>query len=387
MRKIFSKLFVSITLIFILTACGIAPRVMAEQRMFLDLSLEFLGEYQIPKQTFQNTTVGGLSGITYDRKRNRFYAVSDDRSQLAPARFYTLNLNLNRSEKNKVSLDRIEIEKVTFLKNERGETYSPGTVDCEGIALSARGTLFISSEGAIDLGIPPFIGEFDLNNGQLLQTLRIPQRYLPELSSDSDAKPRGIQNNLGFEALMIAQNSIMKDDPFRLFTATESALVQDSPPETPQESAKIRLMHYVINPIGEPVLVGENFYLLDAAPSDVLSSGLSELTALEKEGYSLSLERTFGLSGFGAKIFQVVNANATDTSLILSFQGDQQKIVPLKKKLLLDLSELGIELDNLEGMTLGTKLPDGSQTLWLVSDDNFKDGQVTQFLLFRLVGT
>jgi hypothetical protein len=133
--------------------------------------------------------------------------------------------------------------------------------------------------------------------------------------------------------------------------------------------------------------VGENFYLLDAAPSDVLSSGLSELTALEKEGYSLSLERTFGLSGFGAKIFQVVNANATDTSLILSFQGDQQKIVPLKKKLLLDLSELGIELDNLEGMTLGTKLPDGSQTLWLVSDDNFKDGQVTQFLLFRLVGT
>ncbi|AFY77251.1 MAG: esterase-like activity of phytase family protein [Hydrococcus sp. C42_A2020_068] len=386
MKKLLFKSLLGIVLIFVLSACGILPRVSAQQRMFLDLSLEFLGEYQLPKQTFQDTPIGGLSAITYDRQTNRFYAISDDRSQLAPARFYTLNLHLNPSETGKVNIDKIEIEGVTFLKNERGETYPPGTIDFEGIALSPRETLFISSEGAIGQNIQPFIGEFDLKTGKLLQNLRIPQRFLFADSKASETEPRGIQDNLGFEALTLGQSSVMKDDPFRLFTATESALLQDSPPKTPEENARIRLLHYVINPIGEPVLVSENLYLLDAASNDTLANGLCELTALEREGYLLALERTLGLSGFGAKIYQVVNSNGTDTSRLLSFQGNLAKVVPLQKKLLLDLGELGIDLDNLEGMTLGPKLPDGSQTLVLVSDDNFKNEQVTQFLLFRLTG-
>jgi hypothetical protein len=386
MMKFLLKSCVSIALIFILTACGTIRRVTAEERMFLDLSLQFLGEYQLPKQTFQNTPVGGLSSITYDRTSNRFYAVSDHSSPDAPAQFYTLKLDLNTSQPSKMSADKIAIEKVTFLKNEQGETFSSETLDLEGVALSPRGTLFISSEGAIGQQTAPFIGEFDLKTGQLQQNLRIPQRYLFDTSKSPDAAPRGIQENLGFESLTLGQSSVMRDDPFRLFTATESALLQDSPPKTPEEGAKIRLMHYVINPIGEPVLVSENLYLLDAAPSDVLESGLCELTALEREGYLLSLERTLGLSGFGAKIYQVVSSNATDTSRILSFPGSLGKVIPLRKKLVLDLSELGIDLDNLEGMTLGPKLPDGSQTLVLISDDNFKNEQVTQLLLFRLAG-
>ena len=73
-----------------------------------------------------------------------------------------------------------------------------------------------------------------------------------------------------------------------------------------------------------------------------------------------------------------------DTSTIVSLQGDISSITPVKKKLLLDLSTLGIYLDNLEGITLGPRLPDGTQSLLLVSDDNFSDAQVTQFLLFRI---
>ncbi len=112
-------------------------------------------------------------------------------------------------------------------------------------------------------------------------------------------------------------------------------------------------------------------------------NGLAELLALEQEGSWLSLERTFGLTGFGAKIFQVVTGDAPDTSMIASFADNIPK--PLKKKLLLDLSNLDIDLDNLEGMTFGARLPDGSRSLILVSDNNFKtDIQVTQFLLFRI---
>jgi hypothetical protein len=54
--------------------------------------------------------------------------------------------------------------------------------------------------------------------------------------------------------------------------------------------------------------------------------------------------------------------------------------------LLLNLKQLDIRLDNLEGMTLGPRLPDGSQSLLLVSDNNFNSLQITQLLLFRLKG-
>jgi hypothetical protein len=384
MNKKQLRLLISIALAFILTACGTLPRLQAQERMFLDLSLEFLGEYQLSKQDFQGTPVGGLSAITYDRQKNRFYAISDDRSNFAPARFYTLNLNLDTTEGDRLKIEKVAIESVTFLKNEAGENYPAGAIDLEGIALSPRGTLFISSEGAVANNSQPFIGEFDLTTGQLQQNIKIPQRFLFAAEKATDSEPQGIQDNLGFESLTLGISSVMRDDPFRLFVATESALKQDSPPQNPEDRAKIRLLHYVINSVGEPVLVSENLYLLDAAPSDALSNGLSELLALEREGYLLSLERTFGLSGFNAKIYQVISGDATDTSRILKFQPELGKIIPLKKELLLDLSELGIELDNLEGMTLGPKLPDGSRLLVTISDDNFEEEQVTQLLLFRL---
>jgi hypothetical protein len=385
MRKFLVNLCLCLTLLFTLTACKLAPRVSAEQRMYLDLSLEFLGEYQLPKQKFQNTQVGGLSGITYDRQNNRFYAISDDRSQFAPARFYTLNLHLTEGDRG-INLNKIDIEGVTFLKNEQGETYPSGTVDFEGIGLSPRRTLFISSEGAIDKQIPPFVGEFELETGKLRQNIRIPQRFLPDLTKDAQ-EPRGIQNNMGFEALTVGQSSVMKDDPFRLFTATESALWQDEPPSSPEEKTKVRLLHYSIDSVGSPILVSEYLYLLDPGTNETLSNGLTELLTLEREGFFLSLERTFGLAGFGGKLYQTVVGNATDTSRILALKGNSEKIIPMKKKLLLDLTTLDIELDNIEGMTLGPKLPDGSQTLVLIGDDNFKDEQITQVLLFRLVET
>ena len=95
------------------------------------------------------------------------------------------------------------------------------------------------------------------------------------------------------------------------------------------------------------------------------------------------MERTFGFTGAGAKIFQVVVGDATDTSTYKNLQ-DISQVRPLKKKLLLDLADLGIYLDNLEGMTIGGRLPDGSRSLILISDDNFNEEQVSQLLLFRL---
>lgn len=372
---------------FLITGCDPSQAITVESRTFLNLSLNFLGEYQLAKTSFQDTPVGGLSALTYDRQRDRFYALSDDRSALAPARFYTLKLSLNSSTTEKPSLEKVEIESVTFLKNENGKTFPKGTIDPEGIALSPKGTVFISSEGDINLGTAPSIREFDLKTGQQLGSLPIPERYLPNDNSKEDQPPRGVQNNLGFESLTAEPGSSLAaatGDPFRLFTATEFALIQDNLPDTSIQSPRIRLMHYLIGNIARPMVVTEHLYLLDPAPNGAIYHGLSDLVTVDTGGHFLSLERSYGLLGGGAKIYQIATSAATDTSGISTLKGDVSRIDSIKKKLLLDLSELGIYLDNLEGMALGPRLADGSQSLLLVSDNNFNDIQLNQFLLFRL---
>ncbi len=380
MRKL-SNLILALIVIIGLSACGTMPQISAEERLFPPITLEFLDKYDIQPQNFQNTPIGGLSALTYDRQRDRFYALSDDRSQQAPARFYTLKIDLTTTDEQPVTIEGVTVENVTFLKDQTGQNYSSQTIDPEGIALSPRGTLFISSEGVPNEGINPFIGEFEPTTGQLQQEIRLPQRYL--MATDSDTEPQGVENNLGFEPLTISATSTLKDDPFRIFTATEASLKQDTA-STPPVNIPVRLLHYVISPVGPPVLLAEHLYLLDETPKGAIANGLTELLALPREGSWLSLERTFGMFGFGAKLFQVVNSAASETSTIGSFKEGIEGIKPLRKKLLLDLESLDIELDNLEGMTLGPRLTNGSETLFLISDDNFNSEQKTQLLLFNV---
>lgn len=370
-------LSISLVLVF-LTACTPPKRVSAEERMFRNFSLEFLDQYEIPKDRFENTVVGGLSAIAYNRDLDRFYVLSDDRGRRSPARFYTFKLEIEPKD-NDIAIASFEPEAVTLIRDRQGNNYPVEKIDPEGIALSPRNTIFISSEGNTAKNIEPFIGEFELETGKQIADVRLPQRFL---AGEDPDRPQGVQENLAFESLTINRVGL-PEDPFRLFTATESALIQDRT-LTEEERSRIRFLHYVINPIGAPILVAEHLYLLESAPVEVISNGLTELFALKTEGYFLSLERTFGFTGAGAKIFQVVIGNATDTSNIASLQGDLGQIRVLKKQLLFDLQDLGIYLDNLEGMAEGPRLPDGSRSLLLISDDNFNQEQVSQLLLFRL---
>ena len=275
--------------------------------------------------------------------------MSDDRGKVSPARFYTFKLKIEPTDDGEIKIARFEPQNVTFLLDESDEQYPSGSIDPEGLAISPRNTIFISSEGNPTKEVKPLIGEFDLATGKKLSEVRLPQRYLTKEAS----QPQGIQENLGFESLTINRTGL-PEDPFRVFTATESALIQDESLAA-EERARIRLLHYSINPVGEPVLLAEHLYLLEPAPVEVISNGLTELVALPTEGYFLSLERTYGFTGVGANIFQVVVGNATDTTNIASLKGNIARVQPLRKKLLLNLADLGIYLDNLEGMTLGPR--------------------------------
>ena len=388
LRQRILRLFsLALILLTVCTACAPPPAV-ARDRSFPEMSLEFLGEYELPKTNFEGSPVGGLSGITYDpkgistvtSKAYRFYALSDDPSENGEARFYSLRLDLTSSDPANIRLKKVAVEGVTSLKKADGETFSWGSINPEGIALSPRNSVFVASEGVTHADIPPFVGEFDLKTGKLLGNLPIPKRYIPDASDEK--QQQGVRENLGFESLTIDPETFSPGglDPFRLFAATEAPLMQDLDPE---QASKLRFLHYVIVD-KTPQLVSENLYNLDQVPLTVLN-GLTELVTVGG-GQILSLERSFGLSGYSARIYQLALGAATDTSRIQSFKGPVTMVEPVKKKLLLDLSELGIPLYNLEGMTLGPQLPDGSKSVVLVSDDNFDEAQKTQFLLFSLKG-
>ena len=117
-----------------LSACSL-PQVKAEDRLFQNITLEFLGETIVPKGLeVDGILVGGLSGIAYSPKDDVFYTVSDDRSTKAPARFYQLKLDLDESGKPIAT----KFTSVTTLKNEAGNAYEKNTIDPEGIAITPQ---------------------------------------------------------------------------------------------------------------------------------------------------------------------------------------------------------------------------------------------------------
>ena len=367
-------LLVSVLTLFVLMTSFVSP-VLAQDRVFLNVSLDFVAASQLPQQKLG--TPVEVSAITYDRQRDRLYALCNNPNQSAPVRFCTLKLTFDpTADSTKIGF-QVDIETITLTNN--NSQHTQGTIDPGGIAVTPQKTVFISSDVTGD-SIVPAVQEFDLSSGRLLTSLPIPKRYLPD-AINNNTRTRGIQDNLGFTSLTLNPTGTIpaSGEPIRLFTATESALVQDKLPG--EAGAKSRLLHYLIG-YGPPVLIAEHLYLLDPSPSDATSNGLVELLALDQGGHFLSLERSKSPSGFSAKLFQMTTGGATDTSRIDSLKGPINGIQPVKKKLVLDLRELGISLSNLQGMTFGPRLPDGTRSLLLVGSNPAQ--RVTQFLLFRL---
>ena len=336
-------------------------------------SLQFIGQAIVPTgTTFAGTTIGGLSSITYDPSRNVYYTLSDDQSQVNPARFYTVSVDVGPS----FDASDVHFDAVTTLQQPGGGPYPPGGLDPEGLALTKDRQLILTSEGNTNTLLPPFVRRYDLA-GDYLSDLPVPGYYLPTADHSS-----GIRFNLAFESAGVPPNGRF------FFTATENALFQDGPAATPTKGSPSRILRYDLQ-TGK--LDREYLYNTDpifeppVPPTQFAVNGIVELLPFNNE-LMLSMERSFsvGVPGTGneIKLYSVALPGATNVLGEASLAGLDVK--PAQKTLLFDLGSLGIPLDNVEGMTLGPKLPDGRQSLVLVSDNNFAAAQFTQFLLFAI---
>ena len=104
-------------------------------------TLVLIGQAAFPTgMPFKGTTVGGLSGIDYAPRHDRFAAISDDRSDIDDARFYQLSIDLSDGD--------VELLSVITIRDERGAPFAPKSVDPESIRIAPDGgSLYWSSEG------------------------------------------------------------------------------------------------------------------------------------------------------------------------------------------------------------------------------------------------
>jgi len=336
--------------------------------------------------TFEGTVVGGLSSITYDAARDRYYALSDAQPNLGQGtvRFYTLAVDTSDGA---LDAGDVQVVDVTVLTDAAGVPLQGGTVDPEGLTLTAQGTLIVTSEGfavpatsttAARL-VAPFVREFTLA-GRQIREVSLPPYVTP------DGATTGVRQNLGLESAAVTP------DGRHLLTGFENALVQDGPASTLTTTSASRLLDIELT-TGD--VQGEYVYRDDRVaeapvPAGAFTvNGLVELLPFNRR-FGLAMERSFSVgAGNTIKLYRYALAGADDVSGV----ADLDLAAPVReasKTPVLDLDAVagseGLTLDNIEGMTLGPRLPDGSRALLLVSDNNFTAGQVSQFLLFSADG-
>ena len=334
------------------------------------LGAEYLGQATFPTgTTFGGTQVGGLSSITYDAARGVYYTISDDPND---TRYYTVRID---ARDGRLADGDVSFTGVTRLQAPGGGPYAPTAIDPEGLALTRDRDLIVTSEGYSNSLVDPFVRRYSLD-GTYLSDLDVPDAFRPNAD-----QTRGVRQNLAFESA-----GIPKDGNF-LFTGTENALVQDGPAATLTDQSPSRIMRYNLH---SGRLDGQWVYVTDRVkePSSIFSvNGLVELLPVNNE-FLISMERSFSVgapgTGNSIKLYKVALPGATDVNGADSLAGRLDSIRPAEKTLLFDLDSLGIPLDNVEGLTFGPRLPDGRQSLVLVSDNNFAASQFTQFLLFAL---
>lgn len=320
---------------------------------------------------------GGISGLAYDRRTQRWLMLSDDRSGHGSARFYTVRIGQDREGRLRIGRGR----QVT-LKDGAGLTFpKPGigreAVDPEAIRVSPDGkALLWSSEGDVQDGFGPSVRRID-RKGRELGRVVLPQNLRLDPKGAT-----GIRDNATFEGLDFTPDGA-------LWIAMEGPLIEDGPPAAPGRSAIVRFSR-----LQEGVPTRQYAYRLDAVPvagpGAVADNGVSEILSLD-DRRMLVMERSgatdaSGRFQFHSRLYLADFGQAQDVARVPSLSGED--VTTARKTLLVDFDALpGAPFGNLEGMDwLGARRADGSRRMAIVNDDGFEADRPTELLVVTLPG-
>jgi hypothetical protein len=346
--------------------------------------IKYLGTFEIPfNLKYESTTVGGLSGIDYDIKKDLYYIISDDRSEKNPARFYSAKIFITQK-----GIDSVAFAGVNYMKQPDGDVYPNNkhnrfkAPDPEAIRYNPQTKYLVwSSEGERIIKVNDTILTHPSvlmiePNGKYIDSFALPTNFKMK-ASENGPRRNGVFEGMSF------------DDNYKtLYVSAEEPLYEDGPrADVLENHSFIRIIKfdvadkkatqqyaYKLEPVAYPAKP-ENEFKINGVP-DLLSLGNNRLLVIERSFSTGRLPSTI-------KVFTVDLSDATDISTMIL--KDNRSFTPVKKKLLVNMDNLGIYTDNIEGVTFGPVLPNGHKTLLFIADNNFNIVEKSQLLLFEII--
>lgn len=345
--------------------------------------VRLIGDYLLPPDLrVEGTIVGGLSGIDYDVAQKNWVAISDDKAQYGPVRFYRIKMDYDLER-----VKHISVISAVLFKDKHHQYYQDNrhiVPDAEAIRIDPiDGSIWWTGEG--------YVGE----EGVLPKLIRNPTvfhssktgSYIRELPPLANIRAdfhhrRGLRPNKGLEGLSFSR------DGKTLWASMEGPMYQDDSPATSDKGARTRLTHFT----RQGKTLEQYEYILDSLSLDLLEGGVkpehgvSDILALDKNKL-IAVERIFSAErGAVVKLYEIDITGATDISHIASLAKTKGVILPVHKRLLFTLDKtVSPNVDNIEGISWGHILENGHDSIVLVSDNNFSAKQHMQFFVFEVI--
>jgi len=340
--------------------------------------ITYLDEYVLYNDSiFNDSRIGGLSGIDYHQKQNAFYIVCDDAKK---PRFYKVSITLKNNK-----FDTVIFDQLVKIKDQNDQLLNTSVLDLEAIRSFSNDQLIFTSEGSIKHNYNPSIFVTD-SIGNYLQHFKLPSHFLVDSTSKNIPRHNGV-----FEGLT---RNISNTG---YWAAMELPLQSDGDEPTIRSSgAPVRITHFDTSSKQADY---QFTYILDPLTKDPKGkfgvNGITGLLQLTKDQF-LIIERGyaagFGTQGNTVRIYVCHISNVTNTLNIDSLAD--HKIKSASKQLLFDFESVRNQLtdriiDNIEGVTLGPILDNGNLSLILIADNNFNPSseQINQFILLELTKT
>ena len=326
--------------------------------------LRLIGTRQLASELqVDDTRVGGLSGMDYDRTRREWILISDDRGIHGPARFYRAHIDYDDR-----SVGGMEITSMQPMTQAGGAPYArrgePGQVaDFESLRIDPlERSLWFASEGDRAARSPMLIGRAGLD-GAFLAAPPFPAAL--QIQPDIEA---GGRTNAGPEGISFSV------DGQHLWLAMEGALIQDGAAPGKGALTRISLLDrqgkivtqyaYPLEPVKPP---GRPGGYSDAGISEILAIGPRRLLVIERAGRQMEHAFTFDV-----RLYDVDLGAATELDPAAPIGAG---IRPAVKRQLLGNAQIPAGWsDNYEAMAWGPTLPNGHRSLVIVSDNNFREG-------------
>jgi hypothetical protein len=383
---ILKKYFSLILVILVFGSCKTAQVNSSNEKTIDKISsLKVLDIFEVPHNLqYNQTTVGGLSGIDYNKEADEYYIISDDRSNINPSRFYTAKIKLKANK-----IDSVIWTDVQYLKQPNGNLFSnynkdpKNACDPESIRYNPLTKNFLwTSEGERKLTDKDTVLVYTAINmmdrsGKWIDTFSLPANLW------MSANARGPRTNGVLEGMSFGESYK------KLFVSIEEPLQEDGPRvETFPQNTWLRFYRFDVatKKCSEQYAYKPETIVYPANPLNAFKiNGISEILNIGNFKF-IVIERAYstGRQKCTVKLFLADARGASNVKDIPSLALDNS-FVPMTKKLLLNMDDMPEFIDNVEGITLGPILPNGHQSIILMVDNNFSVLEKTQIFLLEII--